>query len=115
MDFLVNAWSWGLVGYLPPPDFVQKVHFLERLNELIKGKPTLFGTGKDETIEQLAQHYYQELKKKKKIDRVSDVTGDFDTVNLNTLKNMNIREVGAESLCYQALHIFLPLFQITYA
>ncbi len=92
------------LGRLPElPDFDQKVHFLERLNELIKGKPTLFGTSKDETIEQLAQHYYLELRKKKKIDRVSDVTGDFDTVNLNTLKNKNIREVGAESLCYQAL------------
>jgi len=93
------------LGRLPElPDFDQKVQFLERLNELIKGKPTLFSSNGNKTIEQLAQHYYQELKKKKKIDRVSDVTEDFDTVNLNTLKNKNIREVGAESLCYQALH-----------
>ena len=92
------------LGRLPElPDFDQKVVFLERLNELIKGKPTLFSSDKDEMTEQLAQHYYQELKKKKKIDRVSDVAEDFDTVNLNTLKNKNIREVGAESVCYQAL------------
>ena len=104
------------LGRLPElPDFDQKVLFLERLNGLIKGKPTLFSTSTDETVERLAQHYYGELKKKKKIDMVSDVTGDYDTVNLNTLKNKNIREIGAESLCYQALHIFLPLFQITYA
>ena len=84
------------LGRLPElPDFDQKVQFLERLNELIKGKPTLFSSNGNKTIEQLAQHYYQELKKKKKIDRVSDVTEDFDTVNLNTLKNKNIREVGA--------------------
>ena len=93
------------LGRLPElSDFDQKVLFLERLNELIKGTPTLFNASKDETVEQLAQHYYAELKKKKKIDVVSDVTEDFDTVNLNTLKNKNIREVGAESLCYQALH-----------
>ena len=93
------------LGRLPElSNFDQKVFFLERLNELIKGKPTLFNSSKDETVEQLAQHYYEELKKKKKIDIVSDVTEDFDTVNLNTLKNKNIREVGAESLCYQALH-----------
>ena len=95
------------LGRLPElPDFDQKVLFLERLNELIKGTPTLFNASKDETVEQLARHYYAELKKKKKIDVVSDVTEDFETVNLNTLKNKNIREVGAESLCYQALYIF---------
>jgi hypothetical protein len=83
-------------------DFDQKVLFLERLNELIKGKPTLFSC-KEKKVEQLAQHYYGELKQKKKIDMASDVSDDIDTVKLNTLKNKNIREVGAESLCYQAL------------
>jgi len=91
------------LGRLPElPDFDQKVMFLERLNELIKGKPTLFSC-KEEKVEQLAQHYYGELKQKKKIDNASDGTDDIDTVKLNTLKNKNIREVGAESLCYQAL------------
>jgi len=91
------------LGRLPElPDFDKKVLFLERLNELIKGKPSLFSF-KEEKVEQLAQHYYGELKQKKKIDRASDVTDDIDTVKLNTLKNKNIREVGAESLCYQAL------------
>jgi len=91
------------LGRLPElPDFDQKVLFLERLNELIKGKPTLFSS-KDENVEQLAHYYYGQLKQKKKIDRASDATDDFDTVNLNTLKNKDIREIGAESLCYQAL------------
>ena len=91
------------LGQLPElASFDQKVLFLERLNELIKGNPTLFNPIKDETVEQLAQHYYQELKRRKKIDIVSDGPQDFETVNLNTLKNKNIREVGAESLCYHA-------------
>ena len=34
---------------------------------------------------------------------VADAVDDIDTVKLNTLKNKNIREVGAESLCFQAL------------
>ena len=92
----------GLGRLLELPDFDQKVLFLERLNELIKGKPTLFRCN-DEKIEQLAQHYYLQLKQKKKIDRATDTEEDFDTVNLNTLRNKNIREVGAESICYQAL------------
>jgi hypothetical protein len=93
----------GLGRLLELPDFDQKILFLERLNELIKGKPTLFSPSYDEKVEQLAQYYYGELKKKKKIDRVSGSGDDFDTVNLKTLKNKDIREVGAESLCYQAL------------
>jgi len=92
----------GLGRLLELPDFDHKILFLERLNELIKGRPTLFSC-KEEKIEQLAQHYYAQLKLKKKVDVASDVVDDIDTVKLNTLKNKNIREVGAESLCYQAL------------
>jgi len=92
----------GLGRLLELPDIDQKVLFLERLNELIKGKPTLFSC-KQEKVEQLAQHFYAQLKHKKKIDLASDVADDLDTVKLNTLKNKDIREIGAESLCYQAL------------
>ena len=94
----------GLGRLLELQDIDQRILFLERLNELIKGTPTLFNSCKDETVEQLAQHYYRELKTKKKIDRVSEKATDFDLVNLKTLKNKNIREVGAESLCFQAFH-----------
>ena len=91
------------LGRLPElPDIDHKVLFLKRLNELIKGKPTLFSC-KEEKVEQLAQHYYAQLKLKKKVDVASNPADDLDTVKLNTLKNKNIREVGAESLCYQAL------------
>ena len=93
----------GLGRLLELDEFDDKILFLERLNELIKGNPTLFSC-KDQKVEHLAQHYYEQLKQKKKFDRTSDVVPeDVDTVKLNTLKNKNIREVGAESLCYQAL------------
>ena len=94
----------GLGRLLELQDIDQRILFLERLNELIKGTPTLFNPCKDETVEQLAQHYYRELKTKKKIDRVSEKPTDFDLINLKTLKNKNIREVGAESLCFQSFH-----------
>jgi len=94
----------GFGRLLELQDIDQRILFLERLNELIKGTPTLFNSCKDETVEQLAQHYYRELKTKKKIDRVSEKPAYFDLVNLKTLKNKNIREVGAESLCFQAFH-----------
>lgn len=69
---------------------------------MIKGMPTLFNSCNDEKVEQLAQHCYQEIKSKKKIDRVSTASEEFDLINLKTLKNKNIREVGAESMCFQA-------------
>ena len=91
------------LGRLPElPEFDDKILFLERLNELVRCKPTLFSC-KDEKVEHLAQHYYGQLKQKKKVDRTSDMPEDIDTVRLNSLKNKDIREVGAESLCYQAL------------
>jgi hypothetical protein len=92
----------GLGRLLELPDFDHKILFLERLNELINGRPTLFSC-KEEKIEQLAQHYYAQLKLKKKLDVAPNLADDIDTVKLNTLRNKNIREVGAESLCYQAL------------
>ena len=92
----------GLGRLLELPDFDHKILFLERLNELIKGCPTLFSC-KEEKIEQLAQHYYSQLKLKKKLDVAPDLADDIDTVKLNTLKNKNVREIGAESLCFQAL------------
>jgi hypothetical protein len=96
----------GLGRLLEIPDIDQKVLFLERLNELIKGTPTFFNSCIDEKVEQLAQHYYREIKSKKKIDRVSTASEEFDLINLKTLKNKNIREVGAESMCF---HAFLQL------
>ena len=92
----------GLGRLLELPDFDDKIRFLERLNQLIKNEQTLFTPCLDEKIEQLAQHYYNQLKQKRKIDNVSDAKEDIERVKLNTLKNKNIREIGAESLYFQA-------------
>jgi len=96
----------GLGRLLEIPDLDQKILLAARINELIKGTPTLFNTNKDPAVEQLAQYFYRELKIKKKIDRrPGEKIDEWETVNLKTLKNKDVREIGAESLCYQALII----------
>lgn len=84
------------------PEVDQKVLFLERINELIKGEPGIYSPCPDLTVEKLAQHYYQEIRLKNKIDKKTKPSDEIETIKLNTLKNKNIREIGSESICYQA-------------
>lgn len=92
----------GRLTELPSVD--QKVAFLDRLEDLVKGTPSLFSPHADCAVEQMAQHVYQALKVKRKIDRPLKDQGDYEHINLKTLKNKDIREVGAESLCFQAIN-----------
>lgn len=84
------------------PEITQKEAFIDRVNQLIKGTPKLFKASDDPTVERLARHYYQELRLKKKIDVDPQTDSDHEVVNLKTLKNKDVRDIGAESLCYQA-------------
>lgn len=84
------------------PSTEQKLLLVDRINELMKGSPTLFNSGTDKDVERLAFHYYQQIKAKNKIDKAGTVPEDIATIKLNSLKNKNVREVGAESLSYQA-------------
>jgi len=85
------------------PEITQKEAFIDRINQLIKGTPKLFQASTDPTVERLALHYYQELRLKNKIDVATPGTdSNHELVNLKTLKNKDVREIGAESLCYQA-------------
>jgi SpoU rRNA methylase family enzyme len=84
------------------PDIKQKVQLAERINELIKGEPNLFVGDIEEKVEKLAQHYYQLIISKQKVDKKTKPSDDIEPVKLNTLKNKDIREIGAESICYQA-------------
>jgi hypothetical protein len=52
-------------------------------------------------VEQLARHFYKEIIDKKRYD-VHLQKGEWETVNLTTLKNKDAREVGTEWLCKQA-------------
>ncbi|MDD3322316.1 MAG: hypothetical protein PHS59_12815 [Paludibacter sp.] len=45
------------------------------------------------------------MRKEKKVDLGTiDLNKDIDTVDLNTIKNKNVREVGAEWLSFQSVH-----------
>ena len=67
----------------------------------ISGQQSLF---KDARVTDFVEELYQRMIKEKKVDLgVSDPTKDIDTVDLNTLKNKDVREVGAEWMCVQAV------------
>jgi len=52
-------------------------------------------------IENLALHYYQEIRKKKRCD-ILPGKGEWETVNMSTIRNKDAREIGAEWICKQA-------------
>lgn len=69
-----------------------------RIEELIKnGGNTLPISITDEKVEQLARHFYTEIKTKKRYD-----AKDWETVKMSTMKNKDVREIGSEWLCKQA-------------
>jgi len=80
----------------------QKKQLAKRVEEMLKGGiNTLPLETLDEKVEQLAHYYYKEIKKKKRYD-VGQKAGEWETVDMSTLKNRDGREVGAEWLCKQA-------------
>ena len=93
----------GMGRLLELDDFDQRLLFLERLNELAKGYPSVFNANLDPKIESLAQQYFTQLKKKMSLPEAVHAPEQYDKVDLKSLKNKDIKEIGAESLCYQAL------------
>lgn len=83
------------------PDIRQKEAFIDRINQFVSGSPKLFNEDIDPATEQLAQHFYNELRLKNKID-YKPKEEEYEVVKLNTIKNKDVREFGAESICYQA-------------
>ena len=51
----------------------------------------------------MAQHYYREVIKKRRYDLKHINSLEQETVYINTLKNKDAREIGAEWLCLQSL------------
>ena len=73
-----------------------------RIEDLIKGGGNTLSIGEvNGKVEQLARHFYKEIIDKKRYD-VHLQKGEWETVNLTTLKNKDAREVGTEWLCKQA-------------
>jgi transposase len=79
---------------------MQRNMLAKRIEQLvINGGNTLSTSIADKEVEQLAGHFYEEIKAKGTIDTKH---GEWETVNLSTLKNKDGREIGSEWLCKQA-------------
>jgi len=92
--------SLGRLEELPQAEDKRKLAI--RIEELIKGGGCTLATGEfDAKVEGLALHYYKEIIDKKKYD-VKKIKEDWETVNLQTIRNKDAREIGAEWLCKQA-------------
>lgn len=82
----------------------QKKLLARRVEEmLINGGNTLATSVSDEHVEELARFFYQEIRNKKRYD-IRLENRNWETVDLDTLKNKDAREIGAEWLCQQAFN-----------
>lgn len=78
----------------------------KRLSERIDGLDNqLFENETDKVVDEYVERLYKQLVEKKRIDRpsIGKRQKDLHTIDLNTLKNKDVREVGAEWMCYQAI------------
>ncbi|HMG83889.1 MAG TPA: IS1634 family transposase [Ferruginibacter sp.] len=86
------------------PEIDQKKALATRIDELVKqshtGKQNLFQPP-DQLIELLAQKFFAAIKEKQRLDITSGK--DYHRVDTDTVKNKNIKEIGSEWLCMQAL------------
>ena len=75
----------------------------DRIEQLIEGKPSLFSC--NPVIEKLSQLYYKEIISRRLIDRFVSppVEKNFHTVDIGSVSLENVREIGSEWMCYQAL------------
>ncbi len=86
------------------PEIDQKKALATRIDELVKqshtGKQSLFPPP-DQLIETLAQKFFSAIKEKGRLDIAAGK--DYQRVDTDTVKNKNIKEIGSEWLCMQAL------------
>lgn len=97
------------LGLLPQLDSREKKkEFADRIEQLLTGNSAIFPLLLDKETEALAQKFYKKIKEKKNIIPETGPVSialekDYDTIDLNTIEHEDVREVGSEWLCYQAL------------
>ena len=114
------------LGKLPQLDSREKKKALaDRIEELLRGNNSLFVRKIDEDIEQLAQGFYKKIKEKQQQENSTTQKGvpshlvgskikaavvenpqavpDFETIDINTFESEDVREIGCEWLCFQAI------------
>jgi len=76
----------------------------DKLNDLVAGKRSLFPL--EERAEKFTWELYRQLIKEKKIDtvhRMQQEAGEWECVDLRTIQNEDVRELGSEWMALQAL------------
>ena len=83
--------------------FIERVRRLGcRIEELVHyGNTSPILITDDEKVEELAQKFYADIVEKQKLD--IDRKQDYQYIDTESIKNEDVREIGAEWLCYQAL------------
>jgi transposase len=88
----------------------QREGFINRLNEMLKGKPGLFMAADDPRVEAYTQDIFNKLVDTGKIDLPDVLSGSHhgrqleqkrDIVKASTLRHTDVREIGAEHLCHE--------------
>ena len=75
----------------------------KRIEEMIKyGPDIILSENSNKKIEGLALHFYNKIKIKRTCDLKENTKKEWETVDIQTLKNKDAKEVGAEWLCKQA-------------
>ena len=86
------------------PEIEQKKELAKRIDDLVRtsrtGMPYLF-VSENTLVENLARSYFDEIKRSGKIDISRD--SHLQVVDLDSVQNKDVREVGIEWLCKQAL------------
>jgi hypothetical protein len=82
------------------PDMEQKKQLALRVEEMLQYGPGKLALGTvDKKVEELALHFYHEIKAKKRYDVFRGA--EWETVDMKSLKNSDAKEIGAEWLCKQ--------------
>jgi len=92
--------SVGFIDYFSAKQINQ---IQQGLNDRIEGQLSLF---EDPQVQSQIDYLYGRLIKENKIDSIRDErekSKDWETIDMNSLKNKDIREVGAEWMSYQAI------------
>lgn len=91
---------------------VERKLLADRIEQLIKGEQNLFSSDIPAHIEKLAHHFYGRIKRKglvnypireTKLQRESEYDKNYQEVDISGVKIEDVREVGCEWLCKQAV------------
>jgi len=105
------------LGLQPLLDTREKKKMLaDRVETLLLGNSSLFSDANDTEIEALAQFFYKKIVEKKTLEQggvihSTSTSNDFKSVLVKNIRNIDldsivteeVREIGAEWLCYQAI------------